>query len=102
MPTEREIPEYLTLSEDGSTITVKLSRPVELDGVKRDNVVLREPTAGEQKRFQPAPNASQKAIGDSEGRLLASLADGLTPANLDALPLRDYGRIQDAYSFFID
>ncbi|GAB6853002.1 phage tail assembly protein [Asaia astilbis] len=101
MPTEREIPEYLTLSEDGTSITVKLSRPVELDGVKRDTVVLREPTAGEQKRYLPNSQTA-KAIGDAEARLIAYLSDGLTPTNLDALPARDYTRLLEAFSFFTD
>ncbi|WKE49034.1 phage tail assembly protein [Gluconobacter oxydans] len=102
MNTNREIPDYIKVAEDGSTVTVTLSRPVELDGVKRDTITLREPTAGEQKRFQVAPNAPAKVVADNEGKLFAALADGLTPENLDALPLRDYGRVQVGYSFFLD
>lgn len=98
----REIPDYINIAEDGSSVIVTLSRPKDFDGVTRETITLREPTAGEQKRFQPAPNATPKATADNEARLLASLADGVTPANLDELPVRDYGRLQVGYSFFLD
>lgn len=102
MNTNREIPDYINVAEDGSTVTVTLSRPKDFDGVKREAITLREPTAGEQKRFQTTANASPKAVADSEVRFFAALADGLTPENFDALPLRDYNRVAVGFSFFLD
>lgn len=102
MNTNREIPDYIDVAEDGSTVTVTLSRPVDIDGQKRETITLREPTVGEQKRFRTSANAPAKVIADNEERFLLSLADGVTPAALESLPMRDGARLNEGFGFFFD
>ncbi|WP_342627579.1 phage tail assembly protein [Nguyenibacter vanlangensis] len=91
--------DYCTVNPDGS-VTVALSKTYTFDGAQREKITLREPTVRDQKLF-PA-GASQKATADAEGKLFAHLADGVTPAQVDDLTIRDYGRLQDAFGFFLD
>ncbi|MCT6819476.1 MAG: phage tail assembly protein [Bombella apis] len=99
---ERTVPDYLTLNDDYS-VTVKLSRPYDENGVKKESITLREPTAREQRQFSPASDkVSPAQLGALEEKMLASLADGVTPEFLGNLAMRDYGRVQTAFSFFTD
>lgn len=99
---ERTIPDYLTLNDDHS-VTVALSRPYDENGVKREAITLREPTAREQRQFAPASDKISPAqMGALEEKMLASLGDGVTPDFLGNLSVRDYTRLQVAFSFFTD
>lgn len=99
---ERTVPDYLTLNDDYS-VTVKLSRPYDENGVKRETITLREPTAREQRQFSPTSDKISPAqLGTLEEKMLASLADGVTPEFLGNLAMRDYARVQTAFSFFTD
>lgn len=91
--------DYCTVNDDGS-VTVTLSKTYNFDGAERKTITLREPTVRDQKLFQGG--TTPKAIGDAEGKLLAHLADGVTPAQIDDLTLRDYTRMQEAFGFFRD
>lgn len=99
---EKEIPTWLKVNEDHS-ITVTLSRDYDETGNTRNTITLREPTAREQRQFAPTSDkASPAQLGALEEKMLANLADGVTPDFLGNLALRDYQRLEVAFSFFTD
>ena len=95
------LPDYITVNEDYSH-TVKLTRNYAFDGERRDTITLREPTAGEQKKYLPKANASAAEATSQEMRMLSDLANGVPPEAWDRLAIRDYQRIQRAFSAFLE
>lgn len=84
------------LTQGDGFVDVALSRPVEIAGAKVQVVRMREPTVGDQL-------AIDKIQGDSakEMTLFANLCE-LSPDDLKKLPLKDYRRLQQAFTGFID
>lgn len=80
-----DTPEYIEL--DGNKATILLT-----DG---STITMREPTVKDLR----AANKSSKSSEDVELSLLANLTE-LSPAELDALTLRNYGRVQEAFKLF--
>lgn len=73
--------------------TIKLSTPITLNQLPTNQIILREPTVGDQL------NARQLAGNDDaqfEMTMLASMA-GCAPDDLRQVTLRDYGKLQKAY-----
>ncbi|MFJ3259832.1 phage tail assembly protein [Pseudomonas sp. NPDC086581] len=86
----KPLPIWLTLTADGAT--VQLSRPTEFNGVRTDTIALRSPTVRDIR-------AASKLASDDDERelqLFASLAQ-VGRAELEALKLTDYQRLQAAY-----
>lgn len=99
---KRETPDFLKVNDDHS-ITVTLSRTYDDNGTPRETITLREPTAREQRQFAPTSDkASPAQLGALEEKMLANLGDGVTPDFLGNLALRDYQRLEVAFSFFTD
>ncbi len=91
MTQAKKTPSWLTLSAD--RVVVKLSRPVEANGVQVDSLSLRAPTV------RDIRNAQLTAGTDEEQRelnLFASLAE-VSPKDLEGVALKDYSRLQTAY-----
>ncbi|RCL22968.1 phage tail assembly protein [Pseudomonas sp. AFG_SD02_1510_Pfu_092] len=84
-------PKWLTVSAD--RVTVTLSYPVEMNGIKVDTVSLRSPTVRDIR-------AAQKVSGDDDEQrelnLFASLAE-VGAKDLEGMALKDYNRLQTGY-----
>jgi hypothetical protein len=89
--TEKKKPAWL--AETGEGVSVKLSRPMTISGVKVDVIRLRAPTVRDVR-------AAKKLAGtDDEFQeivLFASLAQ-CAPEEIERLSVRDYHRVQEAY-----
>lgn len=88
-------PEYLT--ETTSGVLIALAKPVVLDGVERASLEMREPMVADLEIAQ-AGSGSDTA---KEMQLFANLI-GITAADVRALSIRNYRRIQEAYGVFTD
>ena len=87
----KKIPAWMVLSAE--SVAVTLTKPVEMNSVVSDKVVLRAPTV----RDVRAANAA--AGGDDEQRelmLFASLAE-VGAKDLEGMTLKDYQRLQAGY-----
>jgi len=91
MATVQKTPAWLAVSPD--RVTVTLSNPVEMNGIKVDTVSLRSPTVRDIR-------AAQKVSGDDDEQrelnLFASLAEVGTK-DLEGMALKDYNRLQTGY-----
>lgn len=96
---EGKLPKWLVENEDGS-ITIKfddLKRAPKIDGTEVKVLVMREPTVGD----QLLADKSSAHAGDREVTVFANLTEQ-SPGAIEALSLRQYGRLQEAYSAFLD
>ena len=88
-------PKYLKLTAENVTIT--LTKPTELNGIKVDTITLRAPTVRDMRI------SSQTSDGDDEQRelnLFASLAD-VHVKDLEGLTYKDYNRLATGYNFLV-
>ena len=91
---ENKLPEYLKFNDDGSA-DITLSRPADIGGTKVSVLRMREPTVGDQEiAFQISGSDAAKEI-----TMFANQC-GVAPDDVRKFPLRDYGRMQKAYSVF--
>ena len=91
---ENKLPQYLKINDDGSA-DITLSRPADIGGAKVAVLRMREPTVGDQEiAFQMSGSDAAKEIS-----MFANLC-GVAPDDVRKFPLRDYGRLQKAYSVF--
>lgn len=91
----KQKPKYLNITEDGVTIT--LTRPHTFNGVEQDKLTMREPTV------RDVRVATKTADYDEEQRelnLFSSLAQ-VGIGDLEALPVKDYNRVQAGYKFLV-
>lgn len=91
--TDRKTPDFITEGDGFATVT--LARGLKLDGATVKSVRMREPTVADQLAIDNIAGQSAKEIA-----LLANLCE-VTPADLQALTLKDYSRLQVAFSRFI-
>lgn len=98
MENETQTPKYLETNADGS-VTVTLSREVQLGGKTVKAVTLREPSVDDQLAADMLAGSGGRKM--SEINLLANLA-GAAPNEIRALKLRDYLRLQTGLSSFLD
>lgn len=94
-------PDYIAENSDRSLL-ITLSRAYTLNGKEVGSITLREPTVKDQKLFASSSEGNQKQAMEMEAKLLAHLSGELAPDDFDAFALRDYRRLQEAFSFFID
>lgn len=87
--------DYLQVNPDGS-VTVKLARGLEIAGAKVLALTMREPTVGDQLAAMPGKSSAAQ----EEINLFANLCT-ITPADVSALKMKDYGRLQEAYTSFL-
>lgn len=83
--------------EDDGTATITLAGKVEMDGVKITAISMREPTV----RDQLAGEKSKGGDAEKEISIFANLCEQ-TPAFIESLSLRNYKRVQEAYTGFAD
>ncbi|EOG3619344.1 phage tail assembly protein [Pseudomonas putida] len=91
----KPLPKYLELTAENVTIT--LTMPVELNGVKQDKITLRAPTV------RDIRNSTRTSDGDDEQRelnLFASLAE-VHVKDLERLTYKDYNRVAAGYTFLV-
>lgn len=91
---ETKKPDYLVENADGS-LTVKLARGATINGAKVMHLTMREPTVNDQMV------AKKASIAETEVGLFANLCE-VSPADIGALKMKDYGRLQEAYTSFLD
>ncbi|KPA88065.1 Mu-like prophage FluMu protein gp41 [Pseudomonas asplenii] len=87
----QKVPSYLEI--DAERVVVKLSKPAEANGIKVDTLMMRAPTVRDVRAAQATAN------GDDEVRelnLFSSLTE-IHVKDLEALPLKDYNRLQAGY-----
>ena len=89
-----EYPDFITEGDDCS-LTVTLARGIEIDGVKKMSLTLREPAVAD---MLAADKAAKGQSAMSEVILLANLAE-VAPENIQSAKMRDYGRLQTALVF---
>ncbi|RMM27131.1 hypothetical protein ALQ81_02055 [Pseudomonas syringae pv. pisi] len=84
-------PKWMTLTAE--SVSVKLTKPAEVNSVQVDTITMRAPTVRDVRTAQAAAN------GDDEQRelnLFASLAE-MGVRDLEGLSLKDYSRLQAGY-----
>ena len=94
--TEKKIPTWLTLTDEGVTITLRY--PTELNHVKTDKLVMRAPT------IRDVRAANAVSGGDAEKRelqLFSSLTE-IPTGDLEGLKVVDYTRVQEGYFRLVD
>ena len=89
------LPEFLTEAEDGS-IAVTLRRAFTVDGVAVRSITLREPCVDDRIAAEKAGTSDM----EREIVLVGNLAE-IDPAQIRRLPMKDYGRVQEALRFFL-
>lgn len=91
MTDSKKLPTWLALTDEAATVT--LSYPCEINGMKIDQLTLRNPTIREVR-------AAGAVSGDDEElrelTLFATLAEAGVK-DLEGLKVRDYKRLQTAY-----
>jgi hypothetical protein len=87
---------WLKENDDGS-LTIQLSKPLEVNGAQLQELTMREPTLDD----QVASNEVRGSDVVKEITLFANLCT-VAPADLRRLKLRDYMRLQAAFGNFID
>ena len=85
------LPSYLNVTDEGAVVT--LTRPAHMNGVPVDSLLMRAPSV----RYSRA--ATRAAEGDPEKRelILFSSLTQVGVSDLEAMPLRDYTRLQRGY-----
>jgi phage/plasmid primase-like uncharacterized protein len=92
--TANKLPSEYVKEGDGFA-DVTLSREATINGVKQKVIRMREPTVADQEAFQD----SKESEATREITAFANLCE-VAPADIRALPLRDYGRLQAAFALF--
>lgn len=82
---------FVTLGS--GSVSVKLSKPVGLNGVLSDTIVMREPTIGDMRK---TAKLAKDDAGAQEIFLFANLA-GCSPQDIEQLSVKDYSRLQEGY-----
>jgi len=93
MTDKPKLPTYLKENADNS-MTVDLSRGVDVDGTKAMKITLREPAVSDMLAAKEMGNSS----ADAEVTLIANLAE-VTPEVIQSAKMRDYSRLQEALDF---
>ena len=92
-PAPSTLPDYLV--REGETLRIAFAAPgPKIDGTEVDHLIMREPTVGDQLAVEG------KSVMQAEVALFANLC-GLAPDSISGLPMRHYGRLQEAYGSFL-
>lgn len=91
-----EKPEWLKELDDGS-LEITLAKPLDVDGTKVAALVMREPTVADQL-------AASEAKGSDAAREITMFANlcEMSPADIQGMSLRNYGRVQKAFMDFMN
>jgi hypothetical protein len=85
-------PDWAKVNEDGS-VTITLTRPIEINGAKVGYVTMREPTVDD----ETVASEIRGSEAAKERALFGNLCT-IAPADLGKMAARDYRRIQAAYT----
>lgn len=88
---EKKLPNWLSFNADGEAV-IKLLKEVEMNGVKQNQVIMREPTIGDVRLAKKQGKNDE----DTEFYLFASLI-GCSPNEVEKFKLKDYSRLQEGY-----
>lgn len=80
---------------DAGYVDIELSRPIEIDGVQVTTLRMREPTVADQLILEDMKGSD----ATKEVTLVANLCE-VTPDDIKRLTLRDYRKVQKAFSGF--
>ena len=80
---------------DAGHVDIDLSRPIEIDGVQVTTLRMREPTVADQLLLDEMKGSD----ATKEVTLVANLCE-VTPDDVKRLTLRDYRKVQKAFSGF--
>lgn len=80
---------------DTGYVDIELSRPIEIDGVPVTTLRMREPTVADQLLLDEMKGSD----ATKEVTLVANLCE-VTPDDIKRLTLRDYRKVQKAFSGF--
>lgn len=80
---------------DAGYVDIELSRPIEIDGVQVTTLRMREPTVADQLLLDEMKGSD----ATKEVALVANLCE-VTPDDIKRLTLRDYRKVQKAFSGF--
>ena len=87
----------ITENPDGSLVVSFADRPLVLDGTKVESLVMREPTVDDQLIAEKGADGAAA----SEVALISNLCE-ISPEAVRLLKLRQYGRLQEALSRFLN
>lgn len=79
------------------TVEIKLSKPIKVNGAETSTLTMREPTVGD----QLVMDAMSGSPAVKEMQLLANLC-GVASDDLKAMSLKDYAKLQKAFTGFLD
>lgn len=88
---EKKLPNWLSFNADGEAV-IKLLKEVEMNGVKQNQVIMREPTIGDVRLAKKQGKNDE----DTEFYLFASLI-GCSPNEVENFTLKNYSRLQEGY-----
>lgn len=80
---------------DAGYVDIELSRPIEIDGAQVTTLRMREPTVADQLLLDEMKGSD----ATKEVTLVANLCE-VTPDDIKRLTLRDYRKVQKAFSGF--
>lgn len=80
---------------DAGHVDIELSRPIEIDGAQLTALRMREPTVADQLILEDMKGSDAA----KEVALVANLCE-VTPDDIKRLTLRDYRKVQKAFSGF--
>lgn len=95
--TDNTLPSYIAEVAEGFKVT--LTKPMSIDGAQVSEVVMREPTV--QDLLAAEMIAKGQSAATQEITMFANLCT-VSPDQIKALTMRNYGRLQDAFKLFTD
>ncbi len=84
------------MKQQTGAVTIPLSKPIDIDGAKVSSLQMREPTVGDQLAMESLDGSA----GQKEVAIFAMLCM-VKPEDLHGVSLRDYGKLQKAFSDFL-
>ena len=93
----QQLPKYISEVAEGYKIS--LAKPLDIDGAKVSEIVMREPTVQD----HLAAEMQAKGMGSAmqEITMFANLCN-VSPEQIKTITLRNYGRVQEAFKLFTD
>ena len=98
MSDTQELPEFIKETENGD-YEITLNKPIKVDGVETHTVIMVEPSV--QDLLASELQAKGKTSASMEIQMFSNLCN-LVPENVQSMKLKDYKRLQKAYSLFTD
>jgi hypothetical protein len=88
-------PKYITDLPDGTKNIDFTGMGLKLDGTEVNQMIMREPRVGDQLAVDGIASIAKR-----EATMLANLCE-VSPDQIEAMTMRQYGRLQDGYTAFM-